>query len=293
MATTVDLGKVRPVWKGTWSGSTAYEVHDMVKEGVNSYICTTGHTSSGTFSNDSANWDDLAQGAELPLQTGNSGKVLKTDGSTLSWGDGLPTGGSADQVLKTDGSSNYSWTTVNTNLGHKAWFTYLDSANLRDIFTAAGIGSGEGITMPFNNVLDPYNIIGTVSGNSFQVNITGYYEVDAAHSGHTNSHYHPPYIWNNSDGKYAPRPDATFTGTGHENWMSGFPSYASSQDPRSPVTTEPVFLETGKNYFFFVDTEGSGGLGSGTSYLNGGRTQGGIQKYNAPFKASITLLAEV
>jgi len=84
MATTVDLGKVRPVWKGTWSGSTAYEVHDMVKEGVNSYICTTAHTSSGTFSSDSANWDDLAQGAELPLQSGNAGKVLKTDGSSLS-----------------------------------------------------------------------------------------------------------------------------------------------------------------------------------------------------------------
>lgn len=87
MATTVDLGKVRPVWKGAWSSSTAYEVHDMVKNGVHSYICTTGHTSSSTFSSDSANWDDLAQGAELPLQTGNAGKVLKTDGAgTLSWG---------------------------------------------------------------------------------------------------------------------------------------------------------------------------------------------------------------
>jgi len=60
----------------------------MVKEGVNSYICTTAHTSSGTFSSDSANWDDLAQGAELPLQSGNAGKVLKTDGSSLSWDDG-------------------------------------------------------------------------------------------------------------------------------------------------------------------------------------------------------------
>jgi len=62
MATTVDLGKVRPVWKGTWSSGTAYEVHDMVKSGLDSYICTTGHTSSGTFSNDSANWDTLATG---------------------------------------------------------------------------------------------------------------------------------------------------------------------------------------------------------------------------------------
>ena len=86
MATTVDLGKVRPVWKGTWSGSTAYEVHDMVKNGVNSYICTTTHTSdASTFSNDSANWDDLAQGAEIPSQSGQAGNFLQSDGSTLSW----------------------------------------------------------------------------------------------------------------------------------------------------------------------------------------------------------------
>jgi len=97
MATTVDLGKVRPVWKGTWSSGTAYEVHDMVKEGVNSYICTTAHTSSGTFSNDSANWDNLAVGAEIPSQTGNSGLALKTDGTNLSWG----TAGGVLQIKET------------------------------------------------------------------------------------------------------------------------------------------------------------------------------------------------
>lgn len=86
MATTVDLGKVRPVWKGAWSGSTAYEVHDMVKYGVNSYICTTAHTSdASTFSNDSANWDDLAQGANIPDQSGAAGLYLQSDGTNLSW----------------------------------------------------------------------------------------------------------------------------------------------------------------------------------------------------------------
>jgi hypothetical protein len=95
MATTVDLGKVRPVWKGTWSGSTAYEVHDMVKVGVNSYICTVGHTSSGTFSNDSANWETLAVGAELPAQSGNAGKALVTDGTNLLWDVAAVPNGSA------------------------------------------------------------------------------------------------------------------------------------------------------------------------------------------------------
>jgi len=80
----IDLGKIRPVWKGSWTANTAYEQHDMVKHGVNSYICTTAHTSGSSFS--SSNWDDLAQGADIPAQAGNAGYALKTDGTNLSWG---------------------------------------------------------------------------------------------------------------------------------------------------------------------------------------------------------------
>jgi hypothetical protein len=84
---TIDLGRIKPVWQGTWAGSTAYEVEDIVRYGADSYICTTAHTSdASTFTNDSANWEVMAQGSDLPTQSGQSGKVLKTDGSTLSWG---------------------------------------------------------------------------------------------------------------------------------------------------------------------------------------------------------------
>ena len=93
---TIDLGKIKPVWKGNWAGSTAYEKNDMVSNGVNSYICTTAHTSSGTFSSDTANWDVIAYGAELPSQSGQSGKVLRTDGTTLSWAEDV--GGAIVQV---------------------------------------------------------------------------------------------------------------------------------------------------------------------------------------------------
>lgn len=107
---TIDLGKIKPVWKGTWAGSTAYEKNDMIAQGVNSYICTAAHTSdASTFSNDSANWDVMATGADIPEQSGNAGKVLQTDGSVLSWGESVPSqSGNAGKVLKTDGSS-LSW----------------------------------------------------------------------------------------------------------------------------------------------------------------------------------------
>jgi hypothetical protein len=83
MATQVDLGKIRPVWKGDWAASTAYEQNDMVKEGVDSYICTAAHTSGSTFSD--TNWDILALGAEMPDQTGNAGEFLTTNGTSMTW----------------------------------------------------------------------------------------------------------------------------------------------------------------------------------------------------------------
>lgn len=86
---TIDLGRIKPVWQGTWAGSTAYEVEDIVRYGNDSYICTTAHTSDATtFSNDSANWETMAQGASIPAQTGNAGKALVTDGTNISWGNG-------------------------------------------------------------------------------------------------------------------------------------------------------------------------------------------------------------
>jgi len=112
---TIDLGKIKPVWKGTWTGSTAYEKNDMVLEGVNSYICTAAHTSSGTFSSDSANWDVMAYGAELPAQSGNAGLALKTDGTNLSWG----TAGGVLQIKKyhyTGQQTIASTTYDNTNI---------------------------------------------------------------------------------------------------------------------------------------------------------------------------------
>lgn len=96
------------VWQGTWSTGTEYAIDDVVIEGVSSYVCIQAHTAGATFSGDSAKWDAIAVGANVPDQTGNSGKVLKTDGSTLEWGDGLPTGGTSGQFITTDGSTA-SW----------------------------------------------------------------------------------------------------------------------------------------------------------------------------------------
>ena len=94
---TIDLGKIKLVNKNTWDTNTTYTADDIVQYTDNgilsTYICVVsssqGHTpsSSGTTH---ASWNFLAKGIAdpIPSQSGNSGKVLKTDGTNASWGVG-------------------------------------------------------------------------------------------------------------------------------------------------------------------------------------------------------------
>lgn len=115
---TVNLGRLRLKWRGLWAGSTAYVKDDIVRYGVDSYICTTAHTSPGAFST-SDGWELMMQGTELPAQSGYTDKVLTTDGTNpgnLSWGD-------SGKVLQTKTiSANYNWGSVgNSSHYHCSW----------------------------------------------------------------------------------------------------------------------------------------------------------------------------
>lgn len=116
---TVNLGRIKPQWQGSWSSSTQYVTDDMVAYNNDSWIATTTSTNSAP-SDGNSDWDllargvsagsvtateiadgaitaakisdatitaaKLAPGAAVPDQSGNSGKALVTDGSNLSWG---------------------------------------------------------------------------------------------------------------------------------------------------------------------------------------------------------------
>lgn len=63
---------------------------------------------------DGSQWINVAVGDSLPVQTGNSGKYLTTDGSNPSWStvDSLPTQtGNSGKYLTTNGTTA-SWATV-------------------------------------------------------------------------------------------------------------------------------------------------------------------------------------
>jgi len=92
---TIDLGKIKLVWRGTYNNSTAYTVDDVVEytdSGITStYICVANSTGNAPSSSGTAHasWNYMAKGIAdpIPSQSGNSGKFLKTNGSALSFDD--------------------------------------------------------------------------------------------------------------------------------------------------------------------------------------------------------------
>ena len=93
---TIQLGKIKQVWRGTYNNGTAYTVDDLVEytdSGITStYICVANSTGNAPSSSGTAHasWNYVAKGVAdpIPSQSGNAGKALITNGSTVSWGSG-------------------------------------------------------------------------------------------------------------------------------------------------------------------------------------------------------------
>lgn len=96
---TINLGKVRLNWRGTWSSATAYGVNDAVYYDGSSYVCVTAHTNQApaTAGVVGSNWNVVAQGASSVATT--RGDIVFRGASGLQR---LPIG-SDEQVLTSRG----------------------------------------------------------------------------------------------------------------------------------------------------------------------------------------------
>jgi hypothetical protein len=60
------LGRIRFVWKNTWTAATTYYIDDVVRYGARTYICAVGHTSSADFNTDleygPTKWNQMSDG---------------------------------------------------------------------------------------------------------------------------------------------------------------------------------------------------------------------------------------
>ena len=126
---TIDLGKIKQVWRGTYNNGTAYTVDDLVAytdtvgglQNTSTYIAVANTTGNAPASGGSihASWNLVAQGVpdRLPSQSGQAGKFLKTNGSALSFDN-------VTQVIKKIHTFGYSTRTGGNNSANTDQFSW-------------------------------------------------------------------------------------------------------------------------------------------------------------------------
>lgn len=85
---TLNLGRIKPVFRGAYSGSTAYVVDDIVTHGNESFICIQAHGAGTQATSVTAYWTKLAakgtDGTDLTSTLTTQGDVVYRDGSGLA-----------------------------------------------------------------------------------------------------------------------------------------------------------------------------------------------------------------
>ena len=143
---TIDLGKIKFKWQGTYAGGTAYVPDDVVYyvDGSvgSSYICVTASTGNAPSSGGSvhSSWNYLAKGqatsptttqgdvivrgasADDRLAIGSAGQVLKVNSSA----NGLEYG-SVSQVIKKIHSFEFATRTAGNSSANNNQFTWTSS----------------------------------------------------------------------------------------------------------------------------------------------------------------------
>lgn len=98
---TVNLGRIKPVFKGAYNNATAYVVDDIVTSGGSSYICI--QASTGNAVSNATYWTLMAQGGtDVGTTLTTEGDILYRDGSGLQ----RLAKGTASQVLAMNGAAN-------------------------------------------------------------------------------------------------------------------------------------------------------------------------------------------
>ena len=98
---TLNLGRIKPVFKGAYNNATAYVVDDIVTSGGSSYICIAAST--GNAVSNATYWTQMAAGGtDLNATLTTQGDILYRDGSGLQ----RLAIGTANQELRVNSSAN-------------------------------------------------------------------------------------------------------------------------------------------------------------------------------------------
>ena len=110
---TVNLGRIKPVFRGAYNNSTAYVIDDIVTYQDETYIAITATT--GNLPTVTSNWTKLAakgtDGTDVSTTLTTQGDILYRDGSGLA----RLGAGTSGEFLKTQGTgANPVWATADS-----------------------------------------------------------------------------------------------------------------------------------------------------------------------------------
>ena len=164
---TVDLGKIKQVFRGTYNNSTAYAVDDLVAftDGsvTSTYICTTATTGNNPSSGGTAhaNWAYVAKGQATSPTTTQGDLVFR--GASADQRLAI---GTAGQVLKVNSSANgYEFGTGGGVIQTKSAFTQAtQTTNSGTFVDCTGLSVSITPTSASNKILVLYSFTFGISG---------------------------------------------------------------------------------------------------------------------------------
>mgnify|MGYP001390162942 CR=1 FL=1 len=225
---TLNLGRIKPVFRGAYSGSTAYVVDDIVTHGNESFICIQAHGAGTQATSQAAYWTKLAakgtDGTDVGTTITTQGDILYRDGSGLQ----RLAKGTAGQALKMNTAANApEWGTISSD------YVKLGQANAAN---ASGV-SFDGLFAADYKIykIYGYDIYSHVSGNDLQFRVQTDGSADTA-SNYVNTNW---YTYTDT----TPSHTINTQSSGSNDVNSPASAWKINVDSFSNVSTRPSFFE--------------------------------------------------
>ena len=191
---TINLGRVKPVFRGAYNASTAYVIDDIVTYQGSTYIAITATT--GNLPTVTSNWTKLAakgtDGTDLTSTLTTQGDILYRDGSGLQ----RLAAGTSGQVLQTGGTgANPSWTNVSSD--------YVKIHSTQTSSSASGSHDYIHFSDTYQHYMVTYADDGTASGTSHYLRV-GNGSIDTG----SNYRWQGTYASNGSTGSHGSTGDS-------------------------------------------------------------------------------------
>ena len=107
---TLNLGRIKPVFKGAYSGGTAYVIDDIVTHGNESFICIQAHGAGTQAVTVTAYWSVMAStGTDLTTTLTTAGDIVYKGASALTR---LAKGTTLQTLKMNAGATAPEWSTV-------------------------------------------------------------------------------------------------------------------------------------------------------------------------------------